>query len=747
MCPSRWRRAVEKGNSVTEITSAHTAFPLLFAPFSLNGVTLRNRICLTGHGTGMGRDNKPDARQIAYYAARAQGGVGLIMLGSQQIHPSSPGVTGLLCNYDDSIVPGLAQIAAAVHAHGAKIFGYLSHMGSATSARPGVVWSASETYERKYGDTPYAMTPDDMAELCTAYAAAARRNVQAGMDGIEVHCGHGLLLAQFLSPRTNHRTDAFGGTPENRARFPADVLRAVRAAIGPDVPLGIRISGDELVHDGMTVDDVAAVIPLLVAAGALDFVDVSAGTDGDLVSNMLHEPPMGSPEAPYAQVAATLRRIAGVPIIHGTRIHTPAGAEQVLATGQADIVGMCRALIADPALPNKAMDGLLDDISPCVACEQACLGRLHRGRHISCVGNPRTGREIDYPNTSRHLRNEPLLPMSASPASLSTSAMTSRSPRKVLVIGGGPAGMEAATTAAERGCKVTLFDRASRLGGTLHLASVPATRGEWLRLVAQRTTRLAAAGVQVVLQAEITPEALQAYLAREGFGADDAIVIATGAQVALPDAAFLPGVDLPHVVSIEAVLARTLPPALEARLLNGARADGQGGARVLLIDLLDRQPGFATAVHLADAGCQVTLVNEAPFAGAKMEVQNYVHFHRLALVRGVTILPHTQISAIDADGVATRDTYTRLPGRLDGFDAVVIAAPGRADPARHALANVAAAAGVPTHFIGNCVTPRDVEAAILDGFTIGQALGSAPRVDTALSVNPPLVPVLGISAR
>ena len=729
---------------MTEIASGHTAFPLLFAPFSLNGVTLRNRICLTGHGTGMERDNKPDARQIAYYAARAQGGVGLIMLGSQQIHPSSPGVTGLLCNYDDSIIPGLARIAEAVHAHGAKIFGYLSHMGSATSARPGVVWSASETYERKYGDTPYAMTPDDMAVLCTAYAAAARRNLQAGMDGIEVHCGHGLLLAQFLSPRTNHRADAYGGSPENRARFPADVLRAVRAAIGPDVPLGIRISGDELVHDGMTVDDVAAVIPLLVAAGALDFVDVSAGTDGDLVSNMLHEPPMGSPEAPYAQVAAALRRVAGVPIIHGTRIHTPAGAEQVLATGQADIVGMCRALIADPALPNKAMDGLLDDISPCVACEQACLGRLHRGRHISCVGNPRTGREIDYPNTSRHLRNT-----FVEPTSVSRSGSASR--RKVLVIGGGPAGMEAAATAAERGCKVTLFDRASRLGGALHLASVPATRGEWLRLVAQRTTRLAAAGVHVVLETDITPTALQAYLAREAFGVDDAIVIAIGARVALPDATLLPGVDLPHVVSIEAVLARTLPPALEARLLNGARADGRDGARVLVIDLLDRQPGFATAVHLADAGCQVTLVNEAPFAGAKMEVQNYVHFHRLALTRGVTILPHTQISAIDADGVATRDTYTRLSGRLDGFDAVVIAAPGRADPARHALANVAAAAVVPTHFIGNCVTPRDVEAAILDGFTIGQALGAAPRIHTVSTTtapaSPPFPQVLGRSAR
>src|SRR6185437_6921701 len=385
------RSAIEGG-----IARSMPAFPRLFSPIRIGSLEIANRICLTGHGTGMGSDFKPDARQIAYYAERALGGVGLIMLGSQQVHPSSPGITNLLCNFDDGIIPGLTRIADAVHAHGARVFGYLSHMGLAASARPRALWSASAAYDQRYGEVAHAVTHAEMRELIAAYAAAARRNLRAGMDGIEIHCGHGLLLAQFLSPRSNRRTDTYGGSPENRVRFPAEVLAAVRDEIGSDIPLGIRISGDGLVEDGLDAEAVRVILPALVAAGALDYVDVSAGNDGDLVSNMLHEPPMGLPDSPFANIAGAIRAMLLVPVIHGTRIHTPALAERVLAAGQADMVGMCRALIADPQLPAKARDGRAGDINPCIACEQACLGRLHRGLHISCIGHPRTGREVEW---------------------------------------------------------------------------------------------------------------------------------------------------------------------------------------------------------------------------------------------------------------------------------------------------------------------------------------------------------------
>ncbi len=462
-------------------------FPNLFAPIRIGRLALRNRICLTGHGTGMGRDFKPDDRQIAYYAERARGGVALIMLGSQQVHPTSPGMTNLLCNYDDGIIPGLARIADAVHAHGAKILGYLSHMGIASSARPLPLWSASAVHDQKYGEVAHAMTLAEMVELTAAYVAAARRNLAAGLDGIEVHCGHGLLLHQFLSPLTNRRVDAYGGSLENRARFPAEVLAAVRSAIGADTPLGIRISADELTDGGFSVVDTARIVPLLVAAGRLDFVDVSAGNDGDVVSNMLHEPPMGLPDAPFANLAAALRAVAGVPVIHGTRVRNAEVAERVLAAGAADMVGMCRALIADPHLPNKARDGRAAETTPCVGCQQACFGRLHRGKTISCVGNPRSGREVEWPE------------LSPAPA-----------PRRVVVVGGGPAGLEAAIVAAARGHRVVLFERGARLGGRLALAGGIDARKDWLDLIAHKVFRASALGVDIRLGITASPEAIRA---------------------------------------------------------------------------------------------------------------------------------------------------------------------------------------------------------------------------------------------
>lgn len=196
------------------------SFRHLFEPIRIGRAEIRNRIVLTGHGTGMGQDFKPNDQMIAYYARRAEGEVGLIMLGSQQVHPTSPGITNLLCNYDDGIIPGLRAVTAAVHRHGGRIFGYLSHMGLASSARPVALWSASNAYEQKYGEVAHAMSREEIEIVVEAFAAAAARCVEAGMDGVQVHCGHGLLLQQFLSPLTNFRDDEFGGVLENRVRFP-----------------------------------------------------------------------------------------------------------------------------------------------------------------------------------------------------------------------------------------------------------------------------------------------------------------------------------------------------------------------------------------------------------------------------------------------------------------------------------------------------------------------------------------------
>jgi 2,4-dienoyl-CoA reductase-like NADH-dependent reductase (Old Yellow Enzyme family) len=640
------------------------AFPNLFAPARIGRLALRNRLVLTGHGTGMGRDGGPDERMIAYYAARAAGGVGLIMLGSQQVHPTSPGITGLLTCYDDDAIPRLARLAEAVHAHGARIFGYLSHMGSATTARPVALWSASAVHEQKYGEVAHAMDAAEIAELVAAFAAAARRNLATGMDGIEVHCGHGLLLQQFLSPLTNRRSDAYGGSLENRARFPAEVLATVRAAIGPEVPLGIRFSADELVEGGLDAAEMRRIVPLLVRAGALDFLDVSAGNDGDLVSNMLHEPPMGLPPAPFAELARAIRAaVPGVPVIHGTRIPDAALADRLIAEGATDLVGMCRPLIADPDLPAKAMRGRGDAITPCVACEQACAGRLFRGRHISCVGNPRTGREAEWP------------------AETPTAA-----PLHVAVIGGGPAGMETALVAARRGHRVTLVEAEETLGGRLRLAAAAPTRGEWSRLIAHKAAMLAETGVAVRL-GRAADAALLAALA------PDAVVLATGAAPGRGDIA---GADQPWVFTPDQVM----------------RGAGPRGGRVALIDLEDRMAAAGTALALHAAGCAVTIVTRSPLVGQRLEIQNFTFMMREFFRSGVAQLPHHACIALEQPGtLILRNAYTGAIRREAGFDAAVITAPGVARPAPAGI--------VADHVVGDAFTPRDVEAAILEGHRVG----------------------------
>lgn len=641
------------------------SFARLFEPLEINGCRIRNRIVMTGHGTGMPTDGTPNEQMVAYYAERAKGEVGLMMLGTQQVHPSSPGITGLLCNYDDRIVPGLKRVADAVHKHGAKIFGYLGHMGVATSARPLPLWSASPVFEHKYGEVAHAMTKAEIDTLIAAFAAAAKRNLAAGMDGIEIHCGHGLLLMQFLSPLFNHRDDEYGGSVENRTRLPREVLATVRDAIGPNVPLGARISADELVPGGLTIDEMEIICPMLVAAGVLDYIDVSAGSDGDYVSNMLHEPPMGLPPAPYAGLAGRLKRACpAVAILHATRIHTAEEAEALLARGDADMAGMVRPLIADPHLPAKARRGESDRVVPCVACEQACFGRLYRGRHISCVGNPTTGREIRWD----------ALPKIAAR-------------KKVCVVGAGPAGMEAARMAAFRGHDVVLFDARDELGGRMNIAKLPAGRSEWGRLIAHKAAEIARLGVTL----------------RLGIQADAALILAER-----PDVVLLACGSRPGPIRVDG--AATAPIVI---VDDAAAHPERCGQRVLVVDNINRTPAMATAIHLARLGRRVEMSTQGFYAGHNLVIQNLTYFWREAARYGVTFLPATKPTAFDGGKVTLTHVFSReaLPPRE--YDTIVWADPGLP---RDELYTALDGRVTQLRAIGDAYAPRDIEAAILDGY-------------------------------
>lgn len=645
-------------------------YPNLFRPLAINGCEIRNRIVLTGHGTGMPRDGTPNQHVIDYYAERAKGGVGLIMLGTQQVHPSSPGITGLLCNYSDAIIEPLRKLADTVHSHGGKVFGYIGHMGFATSARPTPLWSASPNYEMKYGEVAHPMSREEIAEVVAAFADAAERNIKAGLDGVQVHCGHGLLVQQFLSPLTNQRTDEYGGDVVGRTRFAREILTAVRERIGPDVPLGIRISGDELMPGGLTVDDMCEITPMLVEAGKLDFVDVSAGNDGDVISNMLHEPPMGLPFAPYASVSRRIKEACpGVTIIHATRIATADEAEQLLERQDADMAGMVRPLIADPFLPTKAAKGEADTVIPCVACEQACFGRLFRGLHISCVGNPVTGRERRWYET---------------PAA---------TPRRVVVVGGGPSGMEAARIAAKRGHQVTLIDRRDELGGRMNVARRPRGRAEWGRMIAQKSAALARLGVDVRLGQEADAEMILSLK-------PDAILLATGGE---PRPISIPGAETAPVMIVdEAVLN---PDAV--------------GERVLVVDNLNRTPAMATAIDLALRGRKVELCTQSYFAGKNLVVQNLAYFSQQAALAGVVFTPCVKPVRFEGKKVTLQNVLTHQDLPAKEYDTIVIADPGLPETK---LVEALSGCGVYVRAIGDAYAPRDIEAAFLDGFEAALSL-------------------------
>jgi 2,4-dienoyl-CoA reductase-like NADH-dependent reductase (Old Yellow Enzyme family) len=653
-----------------------THYHRLFSPIEIGKLEIRNRIVLTGHGTGMGRDHRPDDRMIAYYEQRARGEVGLIMLGSQQVHPSSPGMTGLLCNFDDSIIAGIKAVGDAVHRHGAKVFGYLSHMGLAASARPTALWSASNAYEQKYGEVAHAMTIGEIDVITKAFAAAAMRCLEAGLDGLQIHAGHGLLLQQFLSPLTNRRTDQYGGSEENRIRFPCEVLASVRRAVGDAIPVGIRCSGDELIAGGLTAEAMARIVPRLVEAGRLDYVDVSAGSDGDLVSNMRHEPPMGLPSAPFASVAHTIRARIDVPVIHGTRIETPEAAEALLARGDADMAGMCRALIADPLLPVKSRTGRRHEIIPCVACEQACFGRLHRGHHISCVGNPVTGREQLH--------------------RISLPALTRR---RVVVVGGGPSGMEVAIQAAGRGHDVALFESGPRLGGRMILAARADGREEWMKLIDAKISAIARADIHVHLDRIADADAVRSLR-------PDALVIATGAS-------FNPRTGI--VASLSGSAGAPLLSVDEAMA-----CPENVGQRVLVVDYIDRQPAIVAAIMLAQtADRKVSLVTPSLQVGLKLETQNLTEFLRRAYAAGLTMKALYQPTAFEGGYVHMRNPIGGQAWREGPFDSIVLGEPGRPNAG---LAEQFNEDPFPIHVIGDAYAPRDVEAAILEGFETGRRM-------------------------
>lgn len=648
------------------------AFPHLFSAIRIAGAEIRNRILSTGHDTVMAHDGHVTERLIAYHEARAKGGAGLIITQVAGVHETARYTSHILMLTDDDAIAGFARLARAVQAHGCRIFGQLFHPGreimETQDGTQAIAYAPSAVPNSRFHVMPAPLSRAMIGEIVDGYANAARRLKAAGYDGCEIVASHGYLPAQFLNPRTNLRQDEYGGSDENRRRFLTEVAQAIRASVGPEFAVGLRISGDEHDSAGLPPEAVLEHARALDGLGVLDFYNVVAGTSASLSGAIHIVPPMMIEAAYVAPFAAAMKHVVSRPVLVAGRINQPQIAEEVLKGQQADMCGMTRALISDPEMPNKAKAGDVDNIRACIGCNQACIGHFHKGYPISCIQYPETGRELT-------LAVKPPAPR----------------PRRVMVAGGGPAGMKAACVAAARGHAVTLYEASPQLGGQALLAQLLPGRAEFGGIITNLEAEMARHGVQVVKGRPVTAQLVE----REK---PDAVIIATGARPRIPD---VEGLETAHAVSAWAVL----------------KGEVNVGASVVIADWRADWIGIGLAEKLARDGCRVRLCVEGLMAGETLPL--YVRdslagrIHKL----GVEVVPYARLFGADGRTVYFEHAASGEPMIFEDADTLVLS---QGHERQAGLAEALEEMGVELHLIGDALTPRTAEEAVLEGLKAGR---------------------------
>lgn len=646
-------------------------------PLKVGKLTFKNRIFVPAHTTNFGRDHQPSDLHRAYHEARARGGVGAIIFESIRVQKNSLGRPQCVSGIDPEVVERFRPIVEAVHAHDVRLLGQVIHVGrqidgdferTASYGPSPIPWSITS-------NPPHVMDEEDMDEVIDSHVQTSLNLIEAGFDGFEVHVGHGHLLQQFLSPLSNQRQDAYGGSTENRMRFPLRVLQAVRAAIGTDVCMGIRVSADEYAPGGLELAEMCRVVPALAAAVQLDFVNVSHSAYHASYSLATQMADMAFDPATFrgngAAIRAALREMGHeVPVLAVCKYRTLAEAEEALAEGWADAVGMARAHVAEPELVKRTLEDREDEIRPCINCNQGCAAMNEKNLPIRCTVNPRTGLEDSWGEVE------------AAPAA---------SPRDVLVIGGGPAGMEAAWTAAARGHRVRLWERGERLGGQLNGVRPMPARHDYLKLLGFQEGMLRRHGVDIVLGREATPASVEAER-------PDVVVLATGAvEQPLPYSSTAGAFALPDALARPAEL----------------------GQQVAVVDLNGTWAAIATIEHLADLGKKVVVFVPAASFSWRTTVYSTLATMKRLREKGVRIALMRRVRDWAQGILVVEDTSTGDIEELRGFDSVVVSQWPRAEDA---LRGPLRRMGIEVRSVGDCLAPRSAMEAVFEGQEAARAI-------------------------
>lgn len=637
----------------------------ILEPIQINSLELKNRLVVPAMGTDFANsDGTVSERLKDYLVARADGGFGLIITEITAISRYGKGMANQLSIWDDKFIPGFKNLAMAIHAKEAKVAVQLYHPGRQTfsflTGRPVVAPSAIPCPVCR--EIPKELTVEEIRELEEQFAEGARRAKEAGIDAVEIHGAHGYLVAQFMSGYANHRSDAYGGDLEGLLRFPIEIVHKIRAKVGDDYPIIFRLSGDERVAGGRTIQETKTIIPLLEQAGVNAF-HVSTGV---YASSNYITAPMAIPPGYNVSAAGEVKKATSVPVIAVGRINDPRMVEEILKEGQADLVAMGRASLADPELPKKAADGNYEDIRWCIACNQGCIDRLLdlEETGISCLVNPSVGKEKE---------------MALTPASRS---------KKVLVVGGGPGGMEVARVAALRGHEVSLYEKEEKLGGQFKLAAMPPCKQEITKIINYLSIQIKKAGVKVALGKEVTEEIIDELQ-------PEVVVIATGGTPVIPD---IPGIEQERVVTAFDVLESKVTPGRSILVIGGGMV------------------GCETADFLGQImGCRVTLVEALPRVAQDVgDTTRHFLLQRLAQ-RRVKIITSAAVKQLTNDGAILEQSGKEET--LSGFDTIVLAM-GVA-PVNELAAKIRDKIKE-TYVIGDAKQPRKALDAIAEAAEIGR---------------------------
>ncbi|MGP0032532.1 MAG: mycofactocin system FadH/OYE family oxidoreductase 2 [Acidimicrobiales bacterium] len=654
--------------------SAGGRYRFLFRPLRLGPVVVRNRIVFSAHLTNYAEDGRPTEQHAAYDGARAAGGAGLIITEEHSTHPTDWPYEKLIHGFHPAVIPGYRKITEAAHRHDTPIFAQINHNGGQGSGMYSRLpaWAPSPVADPLFREVPKAVDRHEIREIIDGYARVAEHCAQGGFDGIELQCSHSSIVRGFLSPATNRRADDYGGSLQNRSRLLREIVAAVRSAIGPDLALGVRLCGDELIEGGTTIDDAVAVARMVEASGQVDYINTSIGVA--TATLYVIEASMQVPPGYALWISSAIRKAVDLPVVGVGRFKDPLQADRALGQGHADLIGVVRGQIADADFANKARAGEAAAIRNCLSCNQECVGRMGLNRWLGCIENPSTGREALA------------APRRAAP------------PRRVLVVGAGAGGLQAAIAAARGGHRVEVFEAGPLPGGQVRVAATVPSRAELADLTRNQLAEARRAGVTFHFDTVVDA----ALVAMQG---PDVVVVATGA---VPQRPWWAG-DSARVVDVRDVLEGAVAPA----------------GRVLVVDELGFHQATSTAELLADRGCEVEIVTPGMVVGQDLGITlDLETWWMKATAKHIAQTTDTMVTAVtDGEGgevAVSLQQHTTGADTERLVDWVVCAVPPRPEDA---LWRALRAGGrYELHRVGDCVAPRRAHAAVIEGERVGVAL-------------------------